>query len=100
MKGQIPIIDKKGDVVARLSWKGDERKGTGTWWYATKDVEKSIINLIEFNADLKKVGYADMTHDAGTVRGWTGFAGNYQALCSSLPSIGLDVDDENITWPM
>jgi len=99
MTGQIPITDRNGNVAAILRWKGGDRTGKGEWWYATKETEKAITRLLEVRADLGGVTFSDMSMDAGVVKGWKGFSGNYQALCLALPSIGLDVDDEHVDWP-
>lgn len=101
MIGFIPIIDGDGERVAVLKWTGTMWRGHGIWLEHTSEV---ILNKLKgavlASGGLKTQRFSDMVGDASYVRGWQGFAGWFQALAIALPPYGLDIDRENIIWPI
>jgi len=101
MIGKLPILNKGGEQVATLRWKGTVWSGKGEWmWFKDKDTEKKILNAVKVNAELKGQNFSDMMSDARWVKGWQGFSGWYQALNLALPAFGMQIDDKNIVWPL
>ncbi len=100
MRGMIPIVNKDGDQVARLTWFGTPWSGRGHWWYANSKAKKTIEAARVMNKDLEKVPFCDMYTETGQTFGWKGFSGWFQALSSSLPPFGLDMDRDKIEWPV
>jgi hypothetical protein len=97
---QIPIIDGKSNLVARVEWTGGIFRGKGTVKSTRAKAEqaKRIREMIAQRQDLARVNFRART-ESGVIKGWKGFEGTLQALNMSLPSIGYFVDWDHVEWP-
>jgi len=102
MKGTLHVLDTaSGKRAASLSWDGSMSRGKGKWTYSDPKYKTKVQNAISANDDLSSVRFSDLVHQGGgdRVRGWQGFAGQFQALSMALPAFGLAVDLDTIEWP-
>jgi len=99
--GKMHVVNRDGDRVATLEWKGSLWDGKGKWVdFIDDETEQKIIRAVKLGkVELKGMQVDDMYANGVVVPVWKGFSGMYGGLTQSLPTFGMDVDRDTIEWP-
>ena len=99
--GKLHVVNRGGERVATLEWRGSLWDGEGKWTdFKDARTKEEIFRAMKIGKEnLGEMPVDDMYTNGAVVPVWTGFSGTYGGLILALPTFGMDVDRDTIEWP-